>query len=164
LEAVVTLDPGVYRCAVSVAVLSDLKRFLRWTNEYREYRDNFEQRYWDRFMGVSGPDDPALRAISPIEHINAVTAPVLLIHGRDDTVVPFEQSEVMANALKHAGKSVEFVTLKHEDHWLSRSATRLQMLQATVAFLKANNPPDLGGPASQAMIIKTDDARGAHQD
>jgi dipeptidyl aminopeptidase/acylaminoacyl peptidase len=48
----------------------------------------------------------------------------------------------MADALKHARKSVEFVTLKNEDHWLSHSATRLQMLEATVAFLKANNPPD----------------------
>jgi dipeptidyl aminopeptidase/acylaminoacyl peptidase len=62
-----------------------------------------------------------------IEHVNAVTAPVLLIHGKDDTVVPYEQSDVMADALKHAGKTVELVTLKHEDHWLSRSATRQQM-------------------------------------
>jgi dienelactone hydrolase len=138
----VTLDPGVYRCAVSVAGLSDLKRMLHWIDADNGRRDNLAQRYWDRFMGASGPSDPTLRAISPIEHIDAVTAPVLLIHGRDDTVVPFEQSEVMADALKHAGKSVEFVTLKHEDHWLSRSATRFQMLQATVAFLKANNPPD----------------------
>jgi dipeptidyl aminopeptidase/acylaminoacyl peptidase len=74
--------------------------------------------------------------------VNEVTAPVLLIHGRDDTVVPYEQSDLMAAALKRAGKSVELVTLKHEDHWLSRSATRLQMLEATVAFLKVNNPPD----------------------
>jgi dipeptidyl aminopeptidase/acylaminoacyl peptidase len=137
----VTLDPDVYRCAVSVAGLSDLKRMLHWINANVGRQDNLSQRYWDRFMGVSGASDPTLRAISPIEHIDAVRAPVLLIHGRDDTVVPFEQSEVMADALKHAGKSVEFVTLKREDHWLSRSATRFQMLQATVGFLKANNPP-----------------------
>jgi hypothetical protein len=30
--------------------------------------------------------------------------------------------------------------LKHEDHWLSTGATRLQMLQATAAFLQTNNP------------------------
>jgi len=47
---------------------------------------------------------------------------------------------MMAGALKKAGKPFEFVTLKHEDHWLSSSATRLQMLQATSAFLAANNP------------------------
>jgi dipeptidyl aminopeptidase/acylaminoacyl peptidase len=137
-----TLDPGVYRCAVSVAGISDLKRLLNWTNERALRADNLSQRYWDRFMGVSGPSDPVLQSISPMEHIAAVTVPILLIHGRDDTVVPFEQSEVMVSALKRAGKSVEFVTLKHEDHWLSRSATRLQMLEATVAFLRANNAPN----------------------
>ncbi len=132
-----TLEPGVYRCAVSVAGISDLKRFLRWADFSAGGRS---QRYWDRYMGASGPADRTLQAISPIEHVDAVTGPVLLIHGRDDTVVPYEQSEVMADALKHAGKSVELVTLKREDHWLSRSATRLQMLEATVAFLKTNNP------------------------
>jgi hypothetical protein len=54
----------------------------------------------------------------------------------------FLQSDRMSDALKRAGKHVDFVTLKHEDHWLSRSETRLQMLEATIAFLKANNPPD----------------------
>jgi dienelactone hydrolase len=138
----ITLDVPVYRCAVSVGGVSDLKRVLKWTNYQNGHGDNVSQRYWDRFMGASDPNDPALKAISPIEHVNTVTAPVLLIHGKDDTVVPYEQSDVMVDALKHAGKTVEFVTLKHEDHWLSRSATRQQMLTATVAFLQKYNPAD----------------------
>jgi dipeptidyl aminopeptidase/acylaminoacyl peptidase len=127
---------------VSVAGISDLKRFLRWTDDKMGSSDNLSQRYWDRFMGVSNPNDPSLNAISPIGHVGAVTCPILLIHGRDDTVVPFEQSDAMADALKHAGKSVELIALKREDHWLSRSATRQQMLDATVAFLQKNNPAD----------------------
>jgi dipeptidyl aminopeptidase/acylaminoacyl peptidase len=138
----VTLDPGVYRCAISVAGISDLKRMLNWVNDKHFRRNNYEQRYWDRFMGASGPDDPVLNEISPIKHIDALNVPVLLIHGRDDTVVPFEQSSVMADALRRAKKEVQFVTLQHEDHWLSRSETRLQMLQASVAFLRTHNPPD----------------------
>jgi dipeptidyl aminopeptidase/acylaminoacyl peptidase len=135
----VTLDPGIYRCAVSVAGLSDLRRFRDWTANNKV---SHSERYWDRFMGVTDKKGASLEEISPIEHIAAVNVPVLLIHGRDDTVVPYEQSDVMYRALKKAGKSVELVTLKHEDHWLSTGATRLQMLQATVAFLKANNPPN----------------------
>lgn len=138
----VTLDPGVYRCAVSVAGLSDLKRMLKWVNDKHFQRSNWEQRYWDRFMGASGPDDPVLDAISPIKHVDALKVPVLVIHGRDDTIVPFEQSSVMVDALRRAKKEVEFVTLQHEDHWLSRSETRLQMLRSSVAFLRAHNPPD----------------------
>lgn len=51
------------------------------------------------------------------------------------------QSEEMAKALKRAGESVEFVSLPHEDHWLSHSATREQMLEAIVYFLERNDPP-----------------------
>jgi dipeptidyl aminopeptidase/acylaminoacyl peptidase len=132
----VTIESGVYRCAVSVAGISDLRRFRRSQGV------GSAQRYWDRFMGTASQNDPALIAISPIEHVAAVTVPILLIHGRDDTVVPYEQSDVMLSAMKRAGKSATLVTLKHEDHWLSRSETRLRMLQATVDFLKANNPPN----------------------
>jgi dipeptidyl aminopeptidase/acylaminoacyl peptidase len=135
----VTLESGVYRCAVSVSGPADLRRFRKWTGVNKMAST---QRYWDRFMGAADQSDPALVAISPIEHVANVSAPVLLIHGRDDTVVPYEQSDVMESALKRAGKSVTLVTLKHEDHWLSRSETRLQMLQAIVDFLKANNPPN----------------------
>ena len=138
----VTLDPGVYRCAVAFAGISDLKRWLDWVNDKNLHRENVSQRYWDRFMGVSGPSDPILDSISPIKHVASVNVPVLLIHGRDDTVVPFEQSSVMFDALRHEKKDVEFVTLQHEDHWLSRSETRLQMLKAAVAFLRAHNSPD----------------------
>ena len=139
----VSLDPGVYRCAVSVAGLSDLQRMLTWVN-LREFSAgaNQPQRYWDRFMGVSGPADPALDAISPIRHVAAITVPVLLIHGRDDTVVPFEQTQVMFDALQKEKKDVQLIALDGEDHWLSRSTTRLQMLQASVAFLRQHNPPD----------------------
>jgi dipeptidyl aminopeptidase/acylaminoacyl peptidase len=137
----VTIESGVYRCAVSVAGIADLRRFRKWTVS-TSGGWGWSQRYWDRFMGTTDQNDPALMAISPIEHVAAVTVPVLLVHGRDDTVVPYEQSDVMLSALKRAGKSVSLVTMKHEDHWLSRGETRLQMLQATVDFLKANNPPN----------------------
>ncbi len=135
----VTLQSGIYRCAVSVAGPSDLPRMRRWTLQNRL---GITTRYWNRFWGVAERDDDALKAISPVAHLDGISAPILLIHGRDDTVVPYEQSEVMLNALKQANKQVEMVTLKHEDHWLSSSETRLQMLQATVAFLRAQNPPD----------------------
>jgi dipeptidyl aminopeptidase/acylaminoacyl peptidase len=136
------LDPGVYRCAVAVAGVSDLRRMLKKVNEQAGRKSNVSQRFWDRYMGVSGPNDPALEAISPIRHVDAISVPVLLIHGRDDTVVAYEQSQVMYEALRAAKKDAQLVTLKGEDHWLSRSETRLQMLQASVAFLRAHNPPD----------------------
>ncbi len=133
-----TLDPGVYHCAVSVAGISDLSRMV---SSQGAGSDELSKRYWLRFMGVEKAGDPVLDEISPIRHIDNVTIPILLIHGKDDTVVDYAQSQIMYDALKKAGKPVEFVTLAHEDHWLSTGATRLQMLEATMAFLAKNNPP-----------------------
>jgi dipeptidyl aminopeptidase/acylaminoacyl peptidase len=133
-----TLDTGVYRCAVDVAGISDPKGFLVWSKDRRNVA---ALRYWDRYMGASGPDDPRLEAISPASHADRAAIPILIIHGRDDTVVPFAQSQLMADALRRAGKDAQFVALTHEDHWLSSGATRLQMLQATMDFLQKNNPP-----------------------
>jgi dipeptidyl aminopeptidase/acylaminoacyl peptidase len=135
-----TLDTGIYRCAVSMAGVSDLRALLRYWHWPRNTVDRNE-RFWDRFLGVTDRDDPKLDAISPIKHVDKVTIPILLIHGRDDTVVPFDQSDDMADELKSAKKQYEFVVLKGEDHNASKSETRLQMLDAIVKFVETNNPP-----------------------
>lgn len=137
-----TLDKGVYRCAVSVAGPSDLKKFLTTNLNANNGEVSASQRYWLRFMGADGIKDPDLAAISPAKLADKVDIPILLIHGKDDTVVRYDQSQVMADALKKAGKPVNFVTLDGEDHWLSRGATRLKMLTETVAFVEKHNPPD----------------------
>jgi dipeptidyl aminopeptidase/acylaminoacyl peptidase len=141
--AAATLQPDVYRCAVSVSGIADLRSFLSWAEGYPAgSQTNEVMRYWDRYLGTKGPNDPALDAISPIKHVDAVRIPVLLVHGKDDTVVPIAQSRSMLKALLTAHKDAQLVELDGEDHWLSRSKTRLQMLQATTAFLVAHNPPD----------------------
>jgi len=139
------IDTGVYRCAVSVAGPSDLKRML---SSDRRAKGVGALRYWSRFMGVDGVRDPDLALISPAALASRVEIPVLLIHGKDDVVVAYEQSTLMADALRAAGKPVELVTLDGEDHWLSRSETRLKMLQSAAAFLEKHNPPD--APATVA--------------
>jgi dienelactone hydrolase len=143
----VSLQRGIYRCAVAVAGLSDLHWIVQKTAGFR-LNTSLRTRYGERLLGVSDVGDPSIDERSPLKHADAVTVPVLLIHGRDDTVVPYDQSRRMADALERLHKSVQIVDLKSEDHWLSRSETRLQMLAATVAFLKANNPPDAAASAT----------------
>ncbi|QTN20262.1 S9 family peptidase [Brevundimonas sp. AJA228-03] len=137
-----TLDVGVYRCAVSVAGVSDLRDMLRWTADRNGSRNNGTNRYWNRFMGTERSTDASLDALSPARLADRVEIPILLIHGRDDTVVPFSQTSTMASALRRAGKAFDLVELPGEDHWLSGEETRSQMLTQTVAFLQRYNPPD----------------------
>lgn len=141
----VTLENGIYRCAVSMAGVSDLPAMLE--SEVRQQGSGAESRnpiirYWNRFMGAEGSGDSRLNDRSPARLAAQADAPVLLIHGRRDTVVPFDQSVRMERALRAAGKPVEMIALEGEDHNLSQAATRRQMLEATVAFLEEQNPPD----------------------
>ncbi|MGQ2989788.1 MAG: alpha/beta hydrolase family protein [Brevundimonas sp.] len=137
----VTVEQGVYRCAVSVAGVSDLRRMVVGVSR-RGRRDSEAVRYWNRFMGAERLGDRSLDERSPAKLAARADAPILLIHGRDDTVVPIEQSRVMSDALKDAGKHHRLVELLGEDHWLSRAETRIRMLQETVRFLELHNPTD----------------------
>ncbi|WP_304218283.1 S9 family peptidase [Phenylobacterium aquaticum] len=133
------LDPKVYRCAVSVSGPADLPAMLATLKGSGRLEAT---RYWTRFMGAEDSKDPVLKDISPAAHVDQVRIPILLIHGKDDTVVPLAQSLAMERALRAAGKDVQMITLAGEDHWLSRGETRQQMLTSLVAFLEKNNPPN----------------------
>jgi dipeptidyl aminopeptidase/acylaminoacyl peptidase len=137
----VTLEQDVYRCAVSVAGVSDLRRMLVWQRS-RSGGENVSLRYWRRFMGAEEGGEAELDKYSPAKLADRAKAPILLIHGKDDTVVPYRHSSAMASALRSAGKPVELIELKEEDHWLSRSATRQQMLEEAMRFIQQHNPAD----------------------
>lgn len=138
----VTVESGVYRCASAVAGVSDLRRMLVWETRDTGGAQNATLRYWQRFMGAKNATDVSIDPYSPARLAARVTVPLQLIHGKDDTVVPIEQSRLMQNAMKDAGKSVDWVELAGEDHWLSRPATRIAMLEAQIGFLEKHNPPN----------------------
>ncbi len=119
--------PDLYKCVAAIAPVSDLPRML-YDQKARAGRDSWVVDYWQELIGHPKADRAKLEAISPVNHAAKYQAPVLLLHGRDDTVVPIEQSERMKDALTASGKPVTFIKLKGEDHWLSAIDTRLQVL------------------------------------
>ncbi len=134
----VTVQQGLYRCAVSVGGVADLNALL---SREQEGDRTGTLRYLKDFLGIKSFFNQSVDDISPLKLAKRADVPVLLIHGKDDTVVLFEQSKAMQRALKSAGKPVELVELKGEDHWLSRSVTRKAMLEAAVDFVQRHNPP-----------------------
>ena len=132
----VTLQHGLYRCAVAVAPVSDLA--LMSTTEFKESDSYVVKQSLEDELGPRNK----LGEVSPRRFAATADTPILLIHGRDDTVVAFEQSAKMADALKGAGKPFKLVELSSEDHWLSHAATRRQMLSEAIAWVEKYNPPD----------------------
>ncbi|MCI5045770.1 MAG: S9 family peptidase [Aquisalinus sp.] len=134
--------PDLYRCVAAIAPVSDLPRML--DDERRDRgRDHWVYSYWQAVIGDRLEERAKLDQISPANHAASFKAPVLLIHGRDDTVVPIRQSEIMERALRREGKQVELVRLRGEDHYLSSSETRLETLKLLDAFVQEHLGPAL---------------------
>ncbi len=137
--ASVTVQTGLYRCAAAGAPVSDLNAMLVWSRD-RAGKLSEVMRYWKSSMGLKGEADPAGDAVSPAKLAARVTVPLMLIHGRQDTTVPLEQSQEMVDAMRQAGKPVEFVILENETHHIESASTRTKMLEAMTGFLARYNP------------------------
>ena len=128
-------SPDKYKCVASIAGISDLQRMLR--SDRRKYGGrHWAISYWERQYGGEEFDWKALDDISPINFADQFEAPVLLIHGKRDTVVPIDQSKIMRRALQRADKDVTLVELDGEDHWLSYGESRLETLRALAEFVE----------------------------
>jgi dipeptidyl aminopeptidase/acylaminoacyl peptidase len=125
--------PDLYSCAVSISGVSDLPALM--SEEVPLYYGIISTSMSDWKAHIGGPNDSNLAAKSPINSVKAIKIPILIIYGTGDSVVPNAQSEKMARALKSAGKSVSVAILAGEDHWLSRTETRVQVLKELDAFL-----------------------------
>ncbi len=133
-----TLDPaGTYRCAVSVAGISDIRAQLAFDiNQDDIGAGSLSVQIEKDLLG-----DPArYDAISPARQAAKAYCPVLLMHGTDDTVVPIDQSRRMEKALKDAGKTVKFVTFPQQTHWEDISSARIAMIEAAMDFVTQYNP------------------------
>jgi dipeptidyl aminopeptidase/acylaminoacyl peptidase len=125
--------PDLYSCAVSISGVTDLPALMRETVPIYGGALSTSLSDWKAHIGA--PNDGNLSAKSPINSVKSIKIPILIIYGTGDGVVPNEQSERMARALKAAGKTVDVAILKGEDHWLSRTETRIQVLKELDAFL-----------------------------
>lgn len=138
--------PELYACAVSVNGVSDLPMMLN-DIETRGGDESDAIYAWREHIGIKS--DPKIAQKSPARTAAAIKAPVLLVHGVSDVVVPIAQSQKMHDALTKLGRPVKFVKLVGEDHWLSRSETRVRMLAELESFLDAHlAAPAAASPAS----------------
>lgn len=124
--------PELFRCAVSINGVSDLVALLVSDNGY------FKDEEVAHLIGDPSADRGMLEAVSPIQQVDKMKVPVLLLHAKDDLRVDFSQSERMYGALRRAGKPVEFVAIGTGHHWLLNEAARTQVLTALEAFLEKN--------------------------
>ncbi|WP_286264734.1 alpha/beta hydrolase family protein [Thalassotalea atypica] len=128
-------SPELYKCAVSINGVSDIDRMMR--DERREHgAEHWVVAYWQKLINNGELPENHLKLISPINYVEQINVPVLLIHGEYDKVVPLHQSKYMEDKLKDANKVVELIELEHGDHYLSNGANRMKALEAIDGFIQ----------------------------
>ena len=131
------LTPDLYKCVASVAGVSNLRQML--TDEGKQHgEDSRTVTYWKLLIGDPDEDRDAIDAVSPELLAGKFKAPVLLFHGTSDTVVPAKQSDMMNDALRKAGKQVQYIRIDGDDHSLVDNESRRKMLTALAAFLQTH--------------------------
>jgi dipeptidyl aminopeptidase/acylaminoacyl peptidase len=126
-------DPDQYRCAISIAGVSSVKREV---NSFAAaLNSNMNRDTWERMA-------PDFDAVSPINAVDRIKTPLLLIHGKKDVTVPYVQSSKMNDRMHKAAKTVEFLSLPLADHYYTRQDDRVALLKAIEAFLARYNPAD----------------------
>ncbi len=132
-----TFAPDLYACAISYAGLSDLAQ-MRYRDAEDYGTESSPVAEWDQYMGGRDVSSQNESDASPAKHADQVKTPILLIHSDRDVTVLIEQSEIERDALQHAGKTVEFVKLSGDDHYLTQQDTRIQLLKEVERFLAAH--------------------------
>lgn len=126
--------PALYRCAISLNGATDLLRFARFAKSYR-FSDLVARRLGDPIR-----DARLLRDTSPVNLVDRIRIPVLLIHAENDRRVTPDHSQEMYNALVASGKRAELLIIPGSDHGLSRSAYRTRYLSDVERFLEQHLP------------------------
>src|SRR5207253_600728 len=77
------------------------------------------------------------RARSPIHHADELSCPVILLQGAEDEVVPPEQAEIMARALRNKGLPYAYLLFQGEQHGFRRAESIVRALEAEISFYAA---------------------------
>jgi dipeptidyl aminopeptidase/acylaminoacyl peptidase len=98
----------------------------------------FEAHYTISLVGPLPEAERAHVERSPLTLADRITAPVLLLHGDADEVVPVEQARALAERLAHLGREVELHVYEGEGHGWGRPEVVHDELSRIEAFLTTN--------------------------
>jgi dipeptidyl aminopeptidase/acylaminoacyl peptidase len=119
------------KAAVDIVGISNFVTFLENTQDYR--RDLRRVEYGDE-------RDPAMRAhlesIAPMNHVDRIKHPMLIVQGQNDPRVPVTESAQVVAALREQGLSVWYMNAMNEGHGYRKKENRDVYQQATVLFLQ----------------------------
>jgi dipeptidyl aminopeptidase/acylaminoacyl peptidase len=119
-----------FAAGISQFGIADLETLARDTHK-------FESRYMDRLVGPYPAMAERYRQRSPVHYLDEVSAPMLILQGLEDRVVPPSQAEAIVAALQANDIPHAYLAFDGEGHGFRGEAAVRATLEARLAFLGA---------------------------
>jgi dipeptidyl aminopeptidase/acylaminoacyl peptidase len=126
--AALTEYPELWTAGVDIVGIANMVTFLENTGSYR--RALREPEY-----GSLERDREFLASISPIHKADEITAPLMVIHGKNDPRVPVGEAEQIVQRVHENGGTVEYLLYEDEGHGLAKLKNRLDAYPKIATFL-----------------------------
>jgi dipeptidyl aminopeptidase/acylaminoacyl peptidase len=126
-----TFTPDVFCCGVDIVGPSNLITFMKTIPPYWK---PWEAIWWTR-VGHPEKEIDFLKSRSPLFKVDQITKPLLIAQGANDPRVKKSESLQIVDALKKAGKTVEYVEYPDEGHGFARPENRLDFFAKAEKFL-----------------------------
>ena len=123
--------PGLWACAVDMVGMYNLESFLENTAPYRRAHREAEYGSLEHHRDI-------LREVSPIQKSDAITAPLMVVHGANDPRVPVTEAEQVVKALQNRGLPVTYLRYEDEGHGIIKLSNKLDCYPKIAAFLEQN--------------------------
>ncbi len=117
----------VFKAGASLYGIGDLKALAKDTHK-------FESRYLDRLIGPLPEAEAVYDARSPLLHADGISCPVIFLQGSEDKVVPPDQTEAMAAALRARQIPVALLLFEGEGHGFRQAENIVAALEAELSF------------------------------
>lgn len=129
-------DPNPYRCAIAGAGVADVPYFRAWLADSGTLAEKIYR--------------PTVDGLNPLDHVDSVDVPILVIHGDIDERVPVEESHKFVAKLKQYDKHHKYIELKGANHFFGTIYYRhyMEMYPAMIDWL--DNTCNLKAPATAA--------------
>ena len=143
--------PELYKCGVDTSGVSDMEQQVTSESAGSSWRAT--RAMWKLWLGDSDKDHDAWAGLSPRLHADRLRAPLLIVHGEEDRVVPISQGEKMRDAAESQHKDVQWLSFEAENHGVVRVNDRRiwfgAMLELFARTIGEGEPPV---PATPKMI------------
>ncbi len=120
---------SIFTAAICKYPVIDLKDM-----HYNTHR--FEKDYLNSLVGNFAKDHDDYINRSPINHINKIKKPILLFHGKKDTVISYKQTLKIKEILIQNNKYSEVIFFDNEGHGFRNIENKKVVMQKSQEFLK----------------------------